>query len=628
MRYFYYTLFSLIVFVCRANQSPTLFRQLQSINACWGEQKDIKALPIYQSQGTTYSDKQLIQLHLQLVENTLRKRSTGGLSEAQKTARLNNLNNLHAYWQTNTYPINNKTMKRNPVFIDDYHTFCAVGYLMKTSGHEKLARRIAATQNLSYLRDIRIQGLAQWVMASGLTLDELAWIQPGYLAPNYSRSLGKGVNGPVYALAGDAAGKKLFVAGNFTQADGSIACNNIVSVTYNENDIFTNTFSTMGDGLNGPVYTLFKDGNDLYAGGSFNHSGTTTVYNISKWDGEKWNALGQLNGTVYAICKYNNMLFAGGDFAFMYNCQTFVNIAYWNGTMWKPVCNAINGIVKALTVYDNKIIAGGTFTAVKSGVDSFTTNHLLAFDGQTISTIGNGVSANVRSLESASGKLYAGGDLKQHETDTNYFGIKWYDHFWGWQGDYLNQIYHYGIGGSITNVNSISNHYIAGKLSGGAMYRSVNTGYYDEYDDLSLKPFASTNGEVFAILSLGKRVFHGGSFSAVYSGLSTGGSWSYPAGNIAVWDPDYVGINTVQPGTNRFTLYPNPTISNTTIESCNMIRKIHVYDCSGKLVWENAQEKGFTEYTLERNVFPSDGLYLITLETTDGIIQHQKLLVE
>jgi hypothetical protein len=88
---------------------------------------------------------------LQLVEKTLRSRSTDGLREQQIKSRLKTLDQLHAYWLSNTYPINNKVAHRNPIFIDDYNTFCAVGYLIKASGYEPLARTIADSENLSYL---------------------------------------------------------------------------------------------------------------------------------------------------------------------------------------------------------------------------------------------------------------------------------------------------------------------------------------------------------------------------------------------------------------------------------------------------------------------------------------------
>lgn len=629
MKFLYYFLLSLVGFASGAAQSATLYTQLRSINRCWGEQKDISALRLDRILHSTYSDQQLIQLHLQLVETTLRNRSTNGLSPAQKIARFNNLNSLHTYWQTNTYPFNNKTVKRNPVFIDDYNTFCAVGYLMKTSGHESLARTIAATQNLFYLRDIRVEGLNEWVKASGLTPDELAWIQPGYVVHKLARPLGKGVNGPVYAMAGDSITRKLYVGGSFTLADSTVISNNIVEIHYDEYDIYNNTFKTMGDGLNGPVYALLGDGDEVYAGGKFYQSGTIPVNNIAKWNGLQWNGLGQLNGTVYALCKYNDTLYAGGEFAFLYNCQTFLNIAYWDGTIWKPVCNSINGTVKALTVHENKLIVGGTFTAVKLGVDSILTNHLFAFNGQTISSLGHGVSANVRALESIDGDLFAGGDIQMDSTDTSYFGIDRYNAQNGWTINYIKDILR-NYSSIIINVNSMSNHYVGGKLGAGGMgaYRgSTHTGYFQ---DNRLNAFATINheGEVFSILSLGRKVFLGGQFSSVIQRMDLFGDFPTPASNLAIWDPQYNAVNNISARTNHISIYPNPSNGGTTIGSNLSISVLRVYDMSGKLIWENRLEKGTTKFEVRRDIFPAGGLYHIAIETTNGIVQNQKLLVE
>jgi hypothetical protein len=114
----------------------------------------------------------------------------------------------------------------------------------------------------------------------------------------------------------------VYAAGSFTLADSNLACNNIVTIYYDENDIFQNTFNTLGEGLNGPVYSLLRDGDNIYAGGAFNHSGASPIHNIAKWNGNTWEAMGELNGTVYTISKYNNRIYAGGEFLFTKDSTT------------------------------------------------------------------------------------------------------------------------------------------------------------------------------------------------------------------------------------------------------------------------------------------------------------------
>ncbi|MEO8706085.1 MAG: hypothetical protein ABI867_39010 [Kofleriaceae bacterium] len=74
---------------------------------------------------------------------------------------------------------------RTPVFIDHENTICAVGYLIERSAGRALPEKIAATHRFSYIEDIaRVMPEVQaWVDASGLTLEEIASIQPGYEGP-------------------------------------------------------------------------------------------------------------------------------------------------------------------------------------------------------------------------------------------------------------------------------------------------------------------------------------------------------------------------------------------------------------------------------------------------------------
>ena len=94
---------------------------------------------------------------------------------------------------------------RTPVFIDHDNTICAVGYLIERSVGRALPAKIAATHRFSYIEDIArvMPEVRAWVDASGLTLEEIASIQPGYEGPEidqYQRwVLAKMANGPYAA---------------------------------------------------------------------------------------------------------------------------------------------------------------------------------------------------------------------------------------------------------------------------------------------------------------------------------------------------------------------------------------------------------------------------------------------
>jgi hypothetical protein len=554
----------------------------------------------------TMNDHQLIQLHLQLVETVLRNKDVSKLTEQQRFNRIQHLNNLHHYWNTYIYPINNKIAKRNPVFIDDYNTFCAVGYLMKTSGYESLARSIAAGQNLSYLLDIKAPGLNEWVGNSGLTQEELAWIQPGYIYENDWQPLGKGVNGPVYALAGDDETQILYVGGSFTIANHNVSCNNIVAVNYNNEDIFSNTFTPLGSGFNGPVKTLFRDGSNLYAGGDFDSSGNTPMHSIAKWNGTTWEALGNINGTVNCITKYLSQLLIGGSFTFTSNGQTYQNLATWDGNEWKPFNNYMNGAVNAFGTYDDILIVGGAFTEI----DTTHLNYICTYHYQQLSSLGQGLKAPINTLSIWGSELYTGGPFISIHSDTTY-GLSSYS-FNRLQWEYNLVRRNQGEFGfdSTSYIKSISGPYIAGRFSIGFMYRSINSGIIDGDQCL---PFASTNGDILSILVLGKRVFFGGEFGT---------------SNIGVWDPDYVGLRTVDPLQERFLVSPNPTTNETSVSAKSAIQSLCIYDVSGKKIMDQIPAFNQTDIQLPRSTFPSTGLYFIQLKTESGELETQKLLVE
>ncbi len=92
---------------------------------------------------------------------------------------------LDAYIAKGTTPDNAHLPWRTPVFIDDQHTICAVGYLIEQSAGHALAEKIAQSHRYSFIEDIAkdMPEVRAWVAESGFTLDELGQIQPGYQGP-------------------------------------------------------------------------------------------------------------------------------------------------------------------------------------------------------------------------------------------------------------------------------------------------------------------------------------------------------------------------------------------------------------------------------------------------------------
>ena len=127
-----------------------------------------------------------IRRHLSRTEQHLRSVDTHALPEPLRIRRLQHLNRLHTYWRSGRFPRHHESLLLaqglySPRFIDRDGRLCAVADLLINSGHGTLAHQIAATANLSLIRDMNFPELNAWVDQSGLTLDELALIQPGYI---------------------------------------------------------------------------------------------------------------------------------------------------------------------------------------------------------------------------------------------------------------------------------------------------------------------------------------------------------------------------------------------------------------------------------------------------------------
>ncbi|RYZ47667.1 MAG: hypothetical protein EOP49_20705, partial [Sphingobacteriales bacterium] len=309
--------------------NPT-FDKLADVNRCWLDQQDINlnSLPAYRDRSET----SWIQLHLSLVEQKLRARNTANLNPVQVKNRMNALGHLHEYWMAGNFPKNEDYSYRTPIFIDKYNTFCAVGYLVKTSGHEAVSRMIAAKTNLAYVKDMNYPELDRWAADNGFSKDELAWIQPGYPPGDNPDQVGDGVDGVVNRLYADDAGGKLYVGGSFSQA-GTLQASNIAYVT-ESNNVYT--WHAMGDGINGTVNAIVALNGKVYVAGNFTEAGDQAATNVAYWDGSSWHSMGCTYGTIYDLIVYKNELYISGSFD-VCAAMSDVHVARWNGSNWQQV---------------------------------------------------------------------------------------------------------------------------------------------------------------------------------------------------------------------------------------------------------------------------------------------------
>ena len=125
-----------------------------------------------------------MRTHLEHVRAVLASAPATKPELAAKRAEL--LGYLDDYIAKGITPENRNLPWRTPVFIDDRGVICAVGYLIERSVGRALPERIAAAHRFEFLEDIAraMPEVRAWIEGSGMTLDELASIQPGYIEPD------------------------------------------------------------------------------------------------------------------------------------------------------------------------------------------------------------------------------------------------------------------------------------------------------------------------------------------------------------------------------------------------------------------------------------------------------------
>lgn len=153
----------------------------------------------------TAAQRHVVQ-HLDGALRVLDRRDLSTLSDAQRERRAAAIALLKDYRDAGAFPINRDFAgQRVPYFIDpvtDVH--CAVGHLMAQTGHDALARRLAAADN--HVRVLDLRGDAEveaWLETHGFTLEEAARIQPSYeggggiIIPNPDLPTGDRVEDPL-----------------------------------------------------------------------------------------------------------------------------------------------------------------------------------------------------------------------------------------------------------------------------------------------------------------------------------------------------------------------------------------------------------------------------------------------
>lgn len=129
----------------------------------------------------TLDEDERIAVHLAYVEGLLRAEEVTGLSPELREARAQNLSRLRAYLEARRFPRNDDHPdRRRPTFVDSQQRICAVGALMAHDLGRDAVIAMAPSIKYDFIEEIRAPIFLTWAARSGLTLRELAMIQPSY----------------------------------------------------------------------------------------------------------------------------------------------------------------------------------------------------------------------------------------------------------------------------------------------------------------------------------------------------------------------------------------------------------------------------------------------------------------
>jgi hypothetical protein len=122
-----------------------------------------------------------LDAHFRGVLERLRGVEPSRLPAAPRRERRRHLDELERYRRRGRFPINRRSLRPTPIFVDDSGTRCAMGHLIERAGGRELVERVAEARNFDLVRDLAdVPELRLWLAENGLTLREAALIQPSY----------------------------------------------------------------------------------------------------------------------------------------------------------------------------------------------------------------------------------------------------------------------------------------------------------------------------------------------------------------------------------------------------------------------------------------------------------------
>jgi len=335
----------IFLFPLLAFSNPKL-KDLIEVNSNWKQQTD--GIEYLNKSSELKSDNDILY-HLMLVEKTLRQRPVNGLNETQKHNRIKYLNILNSYWKAGKVPLNTYHLKRTPVFIDENRTHCAVGYLLQQGGYASIAESINRDQKFAYIQEITNPDLKIWQVQSGLSVEELAWIQPSYPFEGTSISFGQGLNGIVNDIKKTTGKYQYIAAGSFKIESNN---QNILMAGWDGNKWNAIVAGTgVINKLKVANYIITSYGSNI----TFGNFNQIEIFETNiETSVPKHTLKGEFNGAVTGFETYKGLEYVCG--LFNEGLAVFVNSA------WKII--PVDGIdtIHCIKTFKNNLIIGGKET--------------------------------------------------------------------------------------------------------------------------------------------------------------------------------------------------------------------------------------------------------------------------
>ena len=195
------------------------------------------------------------------------------------------------------------------------------------------------------------------------------------------------MNGGVTALTADSNGT-LYAGGQFINVNGIAEADHVAAYDGSWHAMGSGSGPTKG-AVDSMVRSLAAHGTDVYVGtDAVDVAQIANADHVVRWDGASWNAVGSntagtdgwfpASSFINGITTVGPMVFAAGSFQNANGVATADGIAYFDGSVWRPIGSngAGNGPeignLTAISVFRNNIVIAGNFTT--AGGDGLATS--------------------------------------------------------------------------------------------------------------------------------------------------------------------------------------------------------------------------------------------------------------